>query len=680
MKNMISIRALIIVAFVFLIFVALAVKLFSIQILNNEYYKYKADLQQKKPQVVKAERGIIKDTNGEVLSFTANNVSFFVDTRMMTQEKVDSIAKIFSKVMGKSKSYYKELIEDGIRNVCIERKVPMDKALYLKKFVIDGLFYEEDHTRVYPYGRLASHVIGFVNRDFVGVEGIERAYNKNLSGIDGYYVFQRDVKGRIISLDEKNSRPSQSGNNIILTINRIYQKILEEELLKGLQKYEGESAVGIIMNPNTGEILALANMPDYDPANYDNFSDEARKNRAITDTYEPGSTIKPIILSILFDQNLVKEDEVINTENGKFIFKNAKISDTHPHESLTVRQILEQSSNVGMAKLSFRISDELLYKRLRDFGFSNSTSIELPGEADGKLKNPINFSPLTKIFMSFGYELSVTPLQMITAYSALINGGILLKPYIVKAVVDSQGNLIEDKKPTKIRNVISKETSDKIRNLMIGVVERGTGIAAQLDNVLVGGKTGTSQKLENGNYTNSKHNSSFIGFFPADNPQIICMILINSPKVGKYGGLVAAPIFHDVAKRILETDLNIVPNRKKIERSKILIDQLITNIKSSSSTSKSYLNVSENFTNNYKQRRFSNINRKIMPNLLNQSLRVAIALLNEIELKYKIVGTGKVVFQSIEPGAPITSDSVCLIRCASSNFVDKSTPVDKSKK
>lgn len=672
MKSMINYRALIIVAIVFLIFAALIIKLISIQILNNEYYSLKAIKQQNKPQIVKAERGIIKDRNGEVLSFTNDNISFYVDTRMMTSEKVDTIIKIFSKVFRKDKNYYKELIENGIRNVCLEKKVSMDKALYLKKIVIDGLFYEEDYTRVYPYGSLASHVIGYVNKELKGIEGIERVYDQNLSGTDGYYVFQRDVKGRIISLDEKNSRAPQPGNNVILTINKSYQKILQEELLKGLQKYEGESAVGIIMNPNTGEILALANLPDFDPANYNVFPDEARRNRAITDTYEPGSTLKAIVLAVLFDQKLVKEDEVINTENGKFIFKNVRISDTHPHRSLTVRQILEQSSNVGMSKLSFRISDEVLYKYLRDFGFSNYTSIELPGEADGRLKKPMNFSAITKAFMSFGYELSVTPIQLITAFSALINGGILYKPYIVKAITDANGKLIEESKPTKIRNIIKKETSDLMRELMVGVVENGTGTAAQLDNVLVGGKTGTSQKFENGNYTSSKHNSSFIGFFPADNPQLICMILINSPKVGKYGGLVAAPIFHDVAKRILEADLNLVPNRKKINRSKSVIDQLIADIRTSpSTTSKSYLNIPEKTTKISVHKRFSNINRNVMPNLISYSMRDAIAMLNEIGLEYKITGTGKVVSQSIQPGTAIKSDLVCFIKCEPSKSINK---------
>jgi cell division protein FtsI/penicillin-binding protein 2 len=660
---MINYRALIVTAIILLVFTALVLKLFSIQISNKDYYSLVAEKQQYKPQIIKAERGIIKDVNGEVLSFTRDNISFFVDTRMMDAKKADSISNLFANVFQKPKSFYKEMIENGFRNVCLEKKVPMEKAIQLKNKFIDGLFYEEDFTRVYPYGSLASHILGYVNKEMKGTEGLEKVYDKQLTGTDGTYVFERDVLGRIISVDDKASKPAIPGDNINLTINKTYQKILQEELAKGLEKYGGESAIGIVMNPNDGEILALANIPDYDPANYEIFSANARRNRAITDTYEPGSTFKSIVLSILFDQKLVRENELINTEGGKYFIKNVRVFDDHPHENLTVREVLEVSSNIGMTKLSARFQDESLYKYLRDFGFSNPTSVEMPGEAEGILRKPSTYNQLSKAFLSFGYGIAVTPLQIITAYSALINGGTLFKPYLVKSITDYKGNIIEENHPTKIRTVINKSTSDIMKDIMVGVVEKGTGIAAQLDNVLVGGKTGTSQKLENGSYSSRKHNSSFVGFFPADNPQIICMILVNAPEVGKYGGLVAAPIFREVSKRILDSDWNLVPNRKKIKRDSRLMDELMADIKSYSGiTSRSYLDEAPK-TNSVAPRRFSFANKTIMPNLVKQSMRDAIAQLNEIGIEYKIVGTGRVVSQSIEPGTPISRDSICTLKC-----------------
>ena len=661
---MINSRALIITGLLLLVFVLLIAKLFTIQISKHEYYTLIAERQQNKPQSVKAERGTIKDANGEVLSYTMNNISFYVDRRMMTPQRVDSVVSVFSRVFGKQKEYYKKIIDDGFTNVCLEKKNSMDKAFQIKKNVIEGLFSEEDFTRIYPYGSLASHVLGYVNHDMIGIEGIEKNYENELTGTDGMYTYERDVLGRILSIDENISKAAVTGNNINLTINKTYQKILEEELSNGLQKYSGQSAVGIIMNPNTGEILALANLPDFDPANYELFPADSRRNRAITDTYEPGSTIKAVTMSILFDRGLAKENEVINTENGTFFYKNVRIQDSHKHENLTVRQVLEQSSNIGMAKLSERIDDETFYKYLRDFGFSNTTSVDLPSEAKGFLKKPGSFSAITKSFVSFGYEIAVTPLQMITAYSTIVNGGTLLQPFILKSITDPNGKIILKNQTKKIRNVIEKSTSDLIKDFMVGVVEHGTGTEAQLPDVLVGGKTGTSQQLVNKSYSSRQHNSSFIGYFPAENPKVICFILINAPQVGQYGGLVAAPIFHEVAKRMLETDLNLAPNKKKIERKQNLIDQLVADIKTAPKTkSVSFSNIGDRSLTNISSRKIYNENSTAMPNLVNQSMRDAIAQLNEIGMQYKVVGTGKVVWQNLEPGSSIVPGSICLIKC-----------------
>jgi cell division protein FtsI (penicillin-binding protein 3) len=664
---MINSRGLIIFGFLFLIFLLIAAKLYTIQISKHEYYSLIADRQQNKPQIVKAERGTIKDVNGEVLCFTRDDVSFFVDKRMMNPQRIDSITSIFSKVFNNTKEYYKKIIDDGSGNICIEKKVPMNKAIELKKFVTDGYFSQEDYTRIYPYNNLASHVIGYVNHDEEGIEGLEKVYQEELTGNNGNYIFERDVVGRILSIDENLSKAPVTGNTLNLTLNKTYQQILEEELNAGLKKYDGESAVGIIMNPNTGEILALSNLPDFNPANYETSPADSRRNRAIIDTYEPGSTMKSISMSILIDQNLVKENDVIDTENGKFIFKGTRISDSHREGLLTVRGIFEQSSNIGMAKLSTRINDDVFYKYLRDFGFSNTTSISLPGEAPGQLKKPSNFTPITKAFMSFGYEIAVTPLQLISAYSAIVNGGSLYQPYIVKSITDHSGNIVIENKPKKIRTVINKSTSDLMKDFMIGVVQRGTGTSARLDNVLIGGKTGTSQRLVNKSYSASSHNSSFIGFFPADNPKVICYILINAPKLGQYGGLVAAPVFREIVKHIIETDRNLINDNKKIENKENLINNLVSDIKTSSKNKadeKVFSHIGTNIPEN-RTRNISVVNKSIMPDLAGQSMRDAIALLNQLGLEYKIVGNGRVASQSIGSGSPIIPGATCLLKCGS---------------
>ena len=645
-----------------IVLIILVLKLFTIQVTKHEYYTRIAETQQYKPQTVKAERGLIKDVNGEVLSYTFSNVSFFVDRRMLDNKKIDAIAKVFSKEIGKTKSFYVNLIKSTRKTVCIESKVPMQQANRLKKFVIDGLTYQEDFSRVYPYGNSASHILGYVDKKSgTGIEGIEKIYNEKLTGTDGYFIYERDVLGRILSVNEDMSTAPIGGNTINLTVNKTYQKIIEEELTNGLQKFGGESAVGIIMNPNTGEILALANLPDFDPANYNLAEANSRRNRAITDTYEPGSTMKSITMSILFDQKLVVENEPVDTENGSYKYKGVTIYDSHKSGILTVRGVLEQSSNIGMAKLAERLDAEVFYKYLRDFGFSNKSSFDLPSEAEGLLKLPKNFTGITKAFMSYGYELAVTPLQMIAAYSAIINGGNLYQPFIVKSVTDHSGKVIEEKQPEKIRSVISPATSTKMKDLMVGVVEHGSGTAAMLTDVLVGGKTGTSQRLVNNSYSSSSHNSSFIGFFPAENPTVIIYVLVNSPSRGQYGGLVAAPIFHDVAKRMIESDVNLVKEKEQIPRDNKLMDQLIADLKTAPKNNKrSYLNVAEKKETISNRKFYSS---DTMPNLANKSMRDAIAQLNTMKMKWKVNGIGKVVWQSIEPGTQLAPGTICILKC-----------------
>lgn len=655
-------RLLIVILFMMAAMFMLASKLFTIQVSNHEKYLSMAERQQNKSIKIKAERGLITDRNREVLSFTQNDVSLYVDTRMVNSVKRKTIAEKLASVFGKSSMYYIDLMNNSTKNVCLEKKVSKEDALKLEEFTVEGFFIEEDFTRKYPYGSLASHILGHVDVDENGVAGIEKVLNSSLRGNDGLKFVENDVLGRIVSVKDEDSKFAVPGNNVVLTINKTYQQILEQELAEGVEKYKGNSGVGIIMNPHTGEILALSNIPDFDPNNYNLFDDFARRNRALTDTYEPGSTIKPIIMSMLIEEGLANPNEIIDTENGQYRVPGAFIRDTHEFEHLTVRQVVEQSSNIGMAKLSTRIEPDLFYKYLRDFGFGNLTSIDLPGEDKGFLKKPKNFSRISKRFISFGYEISVTPLQLLTAYSAVINGGTLYKPQLIKEVKDYKGNVIQSFESEKIRNVISQRTSDMVIDFMIGVVEEGTGKNARLESVLVGGKTGTSQKLVDGKYSSQDYNSSFVGFLPADNPKIICLIMIDAPKVGRYGGQVAAPIFHRVASRIIEADLSIVPDDYKIKRDEKLIDELFVNINS--------LNESPIFTaanlpdtqSEETEQHYEN-NREFMPNLINRSKREAVRLLNELKLKFEISGNGNVIAQSIEPGSTIFPDQMCVIEC-----------------
>jgi cell division protein FtsI (penicillin-binding protein 3) len=643
-------RVLFIIVSVFIFFLLIAFRLFNVQILRNEELKYLAERQQTKVEKISAERGLIYDRNNILLAYNRNDVSWFVDLRMVGKAGKKKIASEFSKAFGRTQKYYLDLMDETGRNICLEKKASAEKSLPLKELKIPGLFNVEDPTRIYAYNNLASHLLGYVSNEYEGTAGLEKALDQYLHGDDGTMLVQRNAIGDVITVEEEKTKPSSAGENIVLTINKNYQSILEDELASGLQAYGGSYAMGIIMDPNNGEILAMANKQDYDPNQYWKYNDSTRRNKILTDTYEPGSTFKGITMSALLDQKLVREDEQVNISGGRYKFNTVYINDSHHGPaSLTVKGVIEQSSNVGMSKLAQRIDDEIFYKYLRGFGFGSSTALGLPGEESGSLKKPNKWSPITKAFVSFGYELSVTALQLVTAYSAIINGGTLYQPQIIKSRLGSNGALLYQDTPKPVRSVISKETSMKMREFLRGVVEKGTGKNAKLSMVSVGGKTGTSQKLVNGSYSKSNYNSSFIGFFPVEDPKIICLIVFNSPSKGYYGGSVAAPLFKNTAEKIIESDASLF---KEIKNAPEIKNETIAKMQVVPVVSKQVNNGSA-----------AALAPGIMPDLSKLTLREAITLMGKFGLKSQVSGSGKVVSQSITPGEKIYKGEVCRITC-----------------
>lgn len=639
-------------------FLLLIVKLFDIQILKNEDSIFYAKRQQNKSEYIKAERGLIYDRNNILLVYNRNDISFFLDNNFITPKDRPTVANKLSSLFKNSRSFYLNMMKEKSSTICVEKKVSNEKSLLLKNLRLPALYYREDPTRIYHYNSLASHIIGYVDDNFNGIDGVENTYNDFLKGEDGIRLVERTAGGRMITVKEEETKPAAPGLNLQLTIDKKLQTILEEELHNGLKTYSAISATGIMMDPNTGEILALANVNDYDPNNYSDYDSFQRKNRCITDTYEPGSTFKAITLATLLDQNLCSENEIINVENGKYKYRDKTIMDTHKNKMLSVRGVLEQSSNIGMTKLIQRIDDEVLYKYMRGFGFGTVTGIELPGEVKGTLTKPSEWSLVSKAFLSFGYEMAVTPIQLVTAFSALVNGGILYQPQIVKRLLNPSGETNLEYKPREVRRIISQKTSDRMRNLLASVVKNGTGQKANLDFVNVGGKTGTSKILENGKYSESNYNSSFVGFFPVENPQVVCLILLNSPQVGGYGGLVAAPIFKEVTKRMLvsleESYQNDSPKVK--EESKDV--QFIKTKSVEEVTPVNIKNISEVPTSEV-----TTNSNNIMPDLRNYSLRKALVILTRLGLNYKVSGSGKISSQSILPGSQIKKGAICKINC-----------------
>lgn len=659
-------RAILVILVMTAVFSGLVYQLFKIQVTQHDKYARLADKQQNKTLKVQGERGTIKDKNGNLLAFTKAYVSFYgyTNEKRVDKTKKEMIADTFSTVFNKSKEHYLNLLSSKKSRVCLEKRIEHKLAHELGDFYVDGLEKEKEFERVYPYGSLASHILGFVNKDFAGQTGVEGGFDNYLKGESGYLYVEQDVFGKMVTVNDKLSKPPQPGNNLYLTIDKTYQNILEEELIKGLKKYEGKTAVGILMNPQTGEVKAMANLPNFDPANFNVFTDNERRNRAITDTYEPGSTMKAFSMAVLLDNNLVKPEELVNTENGHYYVKGVNIKDTHPHKYLTVREVIENSSNIGMAKLIERVNDKELYRYLRDLGFGNELSVNLVGEISGKLKKPAEFTKTTKYFISFGYEIAVTPLQLISAFSSIVNGGILYQPMFVRKIKDNNGTTIEIKTPQRIRRTISESTSKMLKDFLIGAVENGTGTNAQMKGIKVGGKTGTSQIYSSRGYSSDSYNSSFIGFLPAENPKLIGLILVTSPQKGRYGGSVAAPIFKNIMTRLMESDLDIKKQQKPDDR----INKLITDINDKENNGEfkfsNYQEKSKSENNRY------NFNGSVMPDLKNRSLRDALLILSQLGVKYNIKGNGRVVYQSVKPGEELSKDHVVTIKCKSEKIIN----------
>ena len=647
-------RAFLVLLGVITFFTLIIIKLVDIQLVRGNDLKYLAERQQMKIEQMQAERGLIYDRNNVLLAYNKNDATFYLDLSQAKDNTKKILAEKFSKLLNKDVQFFLSKMKGENKTITLAQHISLSDVEDLLKLDLPGFYYIKGISRKYYYKSLASHVLGYVNSEYKGINGIANYFNKDLAGINGQNFVERDATGKIITIKEDKTNSAVPGNNLILTIDKNYQEILEDELAKGVAKYSGNYSLGIIMDPNNGQILAMANSPGYDPNTYWDFNDDKRKNKTITDTYEPGSTFKSITIAALLDQNLVNETDKVFAENGKYKFSNTYVTDTHKLGWLTASEVIKYSSNIGIAKLVQKIDNETYYKYLRGFGFGNYTSITLPGEVKGTLKQPDTWTKITKEFMSFGYEIAVTPIQLISAYSAIVNGGLLYKPQLIKNIIDPSGNIIYNFSPELVRTVISKKTSYRVREILAEVVDGGTGENARIDFMNVGGKTGTSQRLINGKYSKENYNSSFVGFFPVDNPKIICLILINSPKIGKYGGQVAAPIFKNVAERLIKNgnskffdkndNINPANNFKIVENN--------NDIKSNKNLKPVNLDLTGDI---------SKARNDVMPNLINSKLSEAISVLSKLGIRYKVIGNGKIIKQSIIPGTKIQKGLLCVL-------------------
>ncbi len=494
-------------------------------------------------------RGAILDREGRKLAISLSTRSTYLSPKLLPDPK--ATVKVLSEYLGVDEPLLLEKINRNQNFVWVKRKVEREDYEKIKKLHLPGVGFCKEFKRVYPKGILASHVLGFVDIDGKGLEGIERKNNKLLKGESGWYILIKDAKGRVIPSLERERKRAREGLNLILTIDERIQEIVEEELEKVYKKFNASSATAIVMEPFSGEILGLANRPTFNPNFPGSYPADFRRNRAITDFFEPGSVFKIVTAAAALEEKVVEPEESIFCENGKWLYQKHYLHDHKPHKNLSFQEVIAKSSNIGTVKVALRLGERKVYQYARNFGFGERTGIDLPGEVRGILRPPHKWSKYSLAAIPIGQEVAVTPIQAICALAAIANGGWYVRPYLLKEIKDSQGISVRKIKPQG-RRIVSKNTAMTLTSILKEVIEEGgTGPLARVYNYTVAGKTGTGQKVVNGRYSHSKFLSSFIGYAPAENPKVIVLVMVDEPKPLYYGSLVAAPAFREITRRIL---------------------------------------------------------------------------------------------------------------------------------
>lgn len=557
-------RIKIVILITIFLFCVIIGKVFYIQVVDyKKLNKYATGLWSRNLPLA-ANRGIIYDRNGVEL---ANNITttslVLIPNQIGDKEKV---AKDLAEILGVD---YKEMYSHVSKKTSIERVHPegrnlsYDIADKINSLNYEGVYLVKEAKRYYPYDTMLSHTIGFVGIDNQGLSGLELIYNKYLTGSDGSIKYFSDAKGNNLSMSQIYEQP-QSGVNMTLTINFELQEALERELANAVSQYNPDQALGIVMDPKTGEILAISSRPDFSPSNYQNYTtEEINRNLPIWMTYEPGSTFKIITLASSLEEKIVDLDKDTFFDGGGVVVGGATLHcwKAGGHGDQTYLQVVENSCNPGFVNLGLKLGKEKLFGYIDKFGFGKKTGVDLNGESSGIMFNIDKIGDLELATTAFGQGVSVTPIQQVTAVSAAINGGVLYQPYIVKSLNEPETNsVILENQPKVVRKVISEDTSEKVRYALESVVARGTGHNAYIAGYRVGGKTGTAQKAVNGRYLSGNYITSFIGFLPADDPQVVVYVAVDNAKgITQYGGTVAAPI----AKNVLQSAIDILDIEKR---------------------------------------------------------------------------------------------------------------------
>jgi len=678
--------------FLYVMALGVTLRLIYVQIYRNDHYASLASEQYMREYTLHAPRGMVFDRNGMTVALNKERYDLTVNKRAVTD--INQLAEQLAEVTGNSKKSISDKLSKQKSYAVLNRNIDSELATVIESSKFPGVQIIESSERHYPFKHVSAQVIGFSDIDGKGLSGVELQYDHILAGKDGWSILQKDARGKSVMPITARTKESVRGDNVILTIDNSMQTIAEEEISRAVKKRNAIDGTAIITNPGTGEILAMASAPGFDANNVGSTSPNAWRIRSITDIFEPGSTFKVVTLMLALQDSSIKESDLIFCENGSIQLFGETINDSEKHAWLSVLDIFKHSSNIGTAKLAMQIGKEKLYRAARNFGFGNKTGIGLPGEVGGILKRTPDWSKLTTAAMSYGHEVAVTALQMAMAYGAIANGGMLMKPAILKEIQTADGIPLHQFRPQIIRNIMDARTAEKMTQVLISVVEDGSGINAKIPGVKLAGKTGTAQKPNplTGGYSNRNFVASFVGYYPANQAKLLIYVSVDEPYPVHSGGSVAAP----VVRRILERIINVYETQKPTQ------NPIFTKIEP----------VEQSLIPDVKGRRIEVAQKVLeeggigyrlegngifvssqasddqgvilklqpvdlaseytkMPDLTGLSIREAVAKLSVRGLRVKIKGSGKVDSQEPKPKTEMKVGSRCYLTCSPVIAIDE---------
>jgi cell division protein FtsI (penicillin-binding protein 3) len=619
-------------------------RLVDLQIFRHTDLIARAERQQSGTRTTPGKRGDILDRRGHLLATSVD-----VDSIYAVPSEIDDDAAAVAKLCGALRDCSardRDALTDRLQHqrafTYVRRQVSPDEARRVAALNMEGVGFIKESRRFYPNKELAAHLLGYVGVDGNGLEGLESTYDSQIRGKPGTILIHTDAKRHAFSRFE---RPPTTGATVELTIDEYLQHIAEQELRRGIEENRAKGGSAIILNPHTGEILAMANEPTFNPNAYRQSEEVERRNRAVQDIYEPGSTFKVVTASAAIEERVMPIDTLIDTNPGQIKIGSDIVHDTKNHGVLSFEDVIVESSNVGAIKIGFKLGTERLSRYVSLFGFGHAESRDFPGESAGIVWSPDKWTERALASVSMGYQVGVTPLQMATAVGAIANGGELIEPRAVRAIYEDNRRYAVE--PHMVRRAVSAETASVMTGIMEGVVARGTATAARITGYAIAGKTGTAHKLVNGRYSHSDYNASFVGFIPSRNPAVVIIVVIDSPHGpnGYFGGSVSAPVF----RRIAETTLRYMGIAPTVDAQPPVIVARrddAADVRNAQSDEQPVMSLLIDGTPD------------AIPDLRGLSARDAMRKLVKLGLTATLSGDGSVVSQNPPPGSPIEAGAV----------------------